>query len=263
MKRKPEEIDLTADTPPKQKEKKNDPQHPISTSSIILIQQSEMNALLSSDNDLIAAKNIIRSDFAWPRDRSVHCVLSSMFGSKFFSASSTPLWSAEAERYLGGSGLSSVKNWGLPFHCLSNGQQARCSITRILILYAHSVAHEGSNDLFLLENFDSVLDADTERSMTIALGKALVKIRNSSTSLEQAPSIIVGCASLHSETNHLNADFVLQQTNSGFEKVDRFPVPELKVVYRFPVPEFSLDNGSKQNNIENCSNFAPTRKSSS
>jgi ABC-type ATPase with predicted acetyltransferase domain len=65
-----------------------------------------------------------------------------------------------AMRLLGAAGLNSVPQWLKPHHLLSNGEQYRANLARIL---------GGTHALLLIDEFTSIVDRTVARSLCVAL----------------------------------------------------------------------------------------------
>lgn len=116
-------------------------------------------------------------DFSPPEDFSIGLIIGpsgsgkSTILNRYYTPSEMPKWDSElsvadhfgtydkARERLGAVGLNSIPAWMRPFHTLSNGEQYRANLARVL------------GDAAVVDEFTSVVDRNVAKSCSVALSK--------------------------------------------------------------------------------------------
>ena len=184
------------------------------TSFLHVVDQDMLSAVLSSEYpDTIQIQS---SSYKWDDNRCIHDQLSSILRDtsslsslnfmeqKYVQSNGSlpvpTLWNAD--RFLGAAGLNSVMQWGMPYQNLSRGQRARalCALALIRIAQQFYIVNETTltpESVFVLQNFDTVLDDATALSLSVGFGKAVRQICGSHPTSLGRPSIVIGVVREH------------------------------------------------------------------
>jgi ABC-type dipeptide/oligopeptide/nickel transport system ATPase subunit/GNAT superfamily N-acetyltransferase len=99
-------------------------------------------------------------DFSWNHGKSIVDDFPANLG----------IW--EITNYLNSVGLGSVKSWLRPFRVLSNGEQFRVNLARILAEYGNL---QTTDKAIFLDEFTSVIDRDVAKTTCVGIQKSLRK----------------------------------------------------------------------------------------
>jgi len=118
--------------------------------------------------------------FAWPHDHSL------------IDAFPEPMQIKQITELLSSVGFSSPPSWLRPFHALSNGEQFRVTIARMLAEAVHTPrTHEDVPRLVVVDEFTSVVDRTVARIGSAAISKAIR--RNANDPLRRCRFVAVSC----------------------------------------------------------------------
>jgi GNAT superfamily N-acetyltransferase len=121
-------------------------------------------------------------------------------------------------------GFSSPPSWIKPYHVLSNGEQFRCDLARVLS-QAGSVADktDGNGGLVVFDEFTSVVDRNVARVISAAIAKGI--------RLGRIGCRFVAVTCHYDVTEWLQPDWVIDMASSSFQRRRlRRPPIELEIV---------------------------------